>query len=185
MACRQTMRDLIRPAIDGAGTVDYPAVARSVAEKLKADAAFVAAFTEEMLYPAVYDEVQRVAAETRKRMPDAYFATASGMIGKSVFRNQAKAFGRQFRIRDDFVEHVEPGRNVRLMEMTRSDLAVAARNRYRSASIEAVYGDLWSQLASRLTGSEKVGSAWNLDEINQLYDRIARQAQQPADTGTD
>ena len=79
-------------------------------------------------------------------------------------------------------EEVEENRKVNILNMTNSDLQVAAHIRLLRADGEQRRASFLRTLAERLKGGETVGSKWHMEEIADLYKSKMTETTQPKST---
>lgn len=119
----------------------------------------------EALREMVYNLASDVIKETRGLIP-----TIGGATSKQAIRRKAS----QHIIFSQWMEHVGD-RHIRLLEMTREDLVVAAAERRQRGEYELGLATLWEQLAEDLEPGQKVSTKWSVDDIQRIKDgmRIA------------
>lgn len=105
---------------------------------------------------AVYEQVRLAVARTRGVI----------LAGDTILRKPEE----EYKPANDWqrwLEHVGQ-RHVRLVDMTRDDLTIAAQERRERSRTEAVIADAWDMLASKLGEGETVGQRFNADEIEAI-----------------
>lgn len=126
------------------------------------DAKFVKAFMQEMFRPMMREIVVSVMKSTRG-------ASNIVVLGDDVMtKDESKRLASKMANRwTNWLEHVGE-QHVRVFDMTKTDLKIAANERRRRGSVEYELADLWDALAERLEGNERVGERFSAHEIERV-----------------
>jgi hypothetical protein len=151
VTARGRMRALVESMVEGRPEISLVEVANDARARLEADPQFVAAFLSEYLPSAVYDVVQRMVAEQRQ--------PKYRRKGEEVRRSRFM----------DWYEHAGD-RNVRVLDMTREDLRLAAEEREMRGATEYRIAALWRRIAGKLKSGQTVGDRYTAEEIESMYE---------------
>lgn len=160
---RQQVYAWVRGELDGQTTVRLPELTDRMVAHFSTDAEFVSAWLSETLRPIAYDAVQRVIAGTR-----AYVIIADEAVPHEEAVRAIKAKRPRWQA---FLEHAGD-RHVRLFEMTRQDLLLAADEREKRGAAEMRLAALWRYLAEQLNDSETVGQHFTEAQIADIAGRL-------------
>jgi hypothetical protein len=148
---RGRMRSIVEGLIEGRPELSLVEVANDARVQLEADPQFVAAFLSEYLPSAVYDVVQRLVAEQRQPK----YRRKGESIRPSRFY--------------EWYEHAGD-RNIRVLDMTRDDLRLAAEEREQRGATELRLARFWRSLASKLKSGQTVGDRYTAEQIEAMYE---------------
>lgn len=176
MSHRSEVRAWVRAQLDGQGEVRLPELARAAIAHFEADAAFVAAFLAELLTPIVYEEVQRVVAETRGRR----FVLGEVVTDREGVAARARVLRSRWAI---WLEHVGD-RHVLLREMDRADCLAAAAERGEREATEGAYRLFFEALARGLGLGARVKDRYTDADLDEFLETArARSARRPKSRG--
>lgn len=160
---RQQVYAWVRGQMGGQASFSLPELTDRMVAHFSTDKDFIAAWLGETLRPIAYDAVQRVCATTR-----AYVVIAD----EAVPHAEAVRAIRERRPRwQAFMEHAGD-RHVRLLDMTRRDLLLAADEREKRGAVEMRFAALWRHLAQQMTDTETVGQHFNETQIEEIAKQI-------------
>lgn len=158
-SARSKVRAWIREAIRDRGDVHLPTLAGEVVEHFRGDQEFVDAYLAETLPDIVYATAQAVLGTTRVRLADELVQPERLRAATPVLRSK---WGH-------WLEHVGD-RHVRLGDMTKGLLLVAAEERERRGDTEYVIARTWRHLAGAMeTDWETVNQRFSAAEIDAAY----------------
>jgi hypothetical protein len=161
------INERIREHIDGKSVVNLAEYTREfVAHLLAEDPSLVERFLHEQVYQLVYNRVQRVAAETRGT-----FMVVGGKYSKrtdirETVENALKVKKGWF----DHLEYVAGVGHVRLGDMTKRQLLIAADTREARGGIEFKYAATFRQLAAKMPDNEDVAVRDIIPEETEIGD---------------
>lgn len=158
VSSRTRVRQWVREQIEGREEVRIPDLAQDAVQAFRKDTKFLRQLAEESLRAMVYDLAQRTVEQTR-----GMWIAGDDIVTKEAIKKRANSHS-VFR---DWLEHVGD-KHVRLLDMTREDLFVAADEREKRGQHEIELAALWRTLAQRLEGGETVGSKYTVDEIESM-----------------
>lgn len=163
ITARARIRAVVADALELHNEVRLTDLAKQITSALRADPVFLERFIDEVLPSAVYDEVQRYVKRSRRleRTGD-YAATAE------VMEARRERFASRFA---SWYEHAGE-RSIKLLEMTREDLLLAAEARRKRGLTELKIALLWDKLADGLEGGQTVGERFTTEEIEERYSEL-------------
>lgn len=162
-SARGQIRQLVRDRLVLNSEIWLPTLTNELVDVILADPPLLAKLVKEVLRDMVYDIAQRTMQETRGKQ----ILLGDVMTTRYGVRTAAKlhpAF-------TEWYEHVGD-RHIKLMEMTRADLLVAASEREMRGKHEIVIATVWRQLASKLRGAQKVGEKFTEEDIQNIKDAV-------------
>lgn len=149
--------------IESSGACDVPALVNRAAEHFEKKASFMKELVAEILRPAAYQSARQIIKTTRK---EEAVELGGEVVARSEFEQRAQSrFER-------WIENIERGRDVRVLDMSKEDCVEARRNRLQRADHESELADLFGTLGAGLKKSQKVGDVFTADEIEAIYQRI-------------
>lgn len=158
MSARSEIRSFVRNLVTDEQEVSAPELVNRAIENFASNEEFVRQLFTEAFHDIVYAEVQAVIAETRIiRVPGYTFTQEelSKRVAKhSVFKNWLEHSGE---------------RHIRVMDMTKEDLLVAASERESRGERELKLANLWRSIAGELNNGEKVSTKFTSEDLDQLY----------------
>lgn len=164
---RRQLRDWVKEQIAGKTEVHSPTVADAAVLHFSDDREFIVAFLNEMLRPMIYQTVVQVMKATRGAGD--VIVLGDDVVTRDVATERART------MRNKWTGWLERSgtRHVRLMEMRRDDLLLAADEREKRGATEYELAALWRALAERLEGNEKVAERFSADEIERVRTSLA------------
>jgi len=161
---RRWVRDELTAVLAAARDVQLPEVADSARDHFLADAAFLAGPIGDLIRAVAYEEAGAYCQETR-----------SGLVRfgeKAVPRGTARDEAATRLRRNPFQTWLEHAgdRTVRLMDMTREQLTVAAAERTSRGTTELVIAATWGELVKKLAPGEQVKQRFTVEEVRAIYD---------------
>lgn len=167
---RARVRLWIKDQVKDEAVVQLPDLTDRAVGHFSKQRKFVAEFLSEQLRPIIYQETRRVIAQTREVVLHGDDLIDRGELEKRGQRLISK-WG-------NWTEHVGD-RHLRLADMTRADLLVAAAEREARGAAEYAIGQHWRALASRLGDTERVGERFTDDEIEAVRLQLRSQDKRP------
>jgi hypothetical protein len=163
-SARVSVREWVLAQVAGASEVEVPKLRQQAIAHFKAQAGFMDRLVTELLGELVYEEARRALASTRSTVIElGDFLTDHAGVTKRAMKLKHAWSGWQ--------EHAGT-RHVLLMDMTRDDLILAARERQARGRTEMAYGELWERLAMVLEDGETVRSRFTDEDIERIYQTI-------------
>jgi hypothetical protein len=148
----------------------YVHLRRDVREQLKAeimsDTDWVEDMLDESLNPVLYDLATNAVHGTRQGI---FLVVGDEIMRRDEFRRRARGQASRWM---GWMEHVGD-RFIRLGDMTRRDLLLAAQERRRRADREYKIADLWEKLAAGLAEEQRVGEVYTIDQIQEVAEAIS------------
>lgn len=136
-------------------------------DHFSSDAKFVKAFMQEMFRPMMREIVVSVMKSTRGASN--IVALGDEVMTKDEAKQRANKMVNRW---TSWLEHVGE-QHIRVFDMTKTDLKIAANERRRRGSVEYELAELWEALAERLEGNERVGERFSAHEIERVRASIA------------
>lgn len=161
-SARQQLSDWVKSEIEGQTEINIPAITLKAEQAFKGNRRFIQQFVNETLHSIVYEVVRKVLADDRTIVGDAAVEDVKEHVRKRAANHSV--FSRWF-------EHVGD-RHVRLLDMTREELLVAAELREKRGTTELKYAALWRTIANGLEGGQMVGAKYKPEEIERMFSGI-------------
>lgn len=156
---RARLSEWVRAELGTADEVQIPALTERAMQHFIKDKGFVAALFRENVRSLIYEVVQTVVSNSRGELVQ---------LGDEVVDSQEfKARARRRSTFESWLEHVGD-RHVRVLDMTREDLLVAAKERTDRGNHELELARLWRAMARKLEGGQQVREVFTAAEIESL-----------------
>lgn len=159
LSSKARIRQWVREEIEGKEEVQLPELASKAIDTFKKDTKFLRQLAEESLRAMVYQLAYQAVQQTR-----GMWMAGDTAVTKEAIRQRA----RKHSLFRDWLEHVND-KHIRLMDMTREELLIAADEREKRGKHEIGLAALWRTLAERLEGGETVGNRYTPDEIEAMH----------------
>lgn len=157
------IREMVRIRIEGEDEISLSGMTDAIVALLAGDTDWLRMFAMERLRSSVYAQVQEAVARTRMNVIGDYAANTEAI------EKRAQVFSQRFL---NWYEHAGD-RHVRVMDMTREDLLLAASERRRRGDTEHRRAALWTRIAGQLEGGQKVGDRFTAEQLDTMYAEIA------------
>lgn len=156
----------VREHIDQEAEVNLPELVNEAITHFSADKTFLTRFLRENIRALIYDLVQGMVASSRgvDRVLLGDTVTTSDKITKRA---------RSASVFSNWLEHVD-NHHVRLLDMTREELLIAATERIARGEAELHLANLWRTLAEDLEGGQRVRERFTAEEIEQVHASLKR-----------
>lgn len=162
LSSRAKVRQWVREYIDGKEEVQLPELTNTAVFELGKDKKFLTLLATETLRDMVYEIAKSVVHSSRLIV----------LGDEAVSRDEVKRRSRGHSVFRDWLEHVGD-RHIRLLEMTREELLVAADEREKRGRHEIELASLWRTLAQQLEGGQTVGSKYTPEAIEEMHEGLA------------
>lgn len=162
---RALLKEWVTERIDGADEVQIPVLVEEAMRHFLADQGFVSRFFKENVRALVYDFVQSAIANSRGEL----VSLGDNVVNRETFKQKA----RKRSVFATWMEHVGD-RHVQLLEMTREDLLIAAKERSERAATEQSIARLWRAMAQKLEGGQVVKEVFTVEQIEHLQTTIKK-----------
>lgn len=149
--------------IESSGACDVPTVVNRAAEHFSKKPTFMKELVVEILRPAAYQAARQIISITRQ---EPAVELGGEVVARSEFEQRAQSrFER-------WIENIERGRDVRVMDMGRDDCLTASATRFQKARHESDLGNLFKTLGDALKDGQSVKDVFTPDEVEAIYQRI-------------
>lgn len=149
--------------VEANGSCDVPATVSRAANYFSKKPTFMKELVVEILHPQAYQYARQIIKSTRRE--DAV-ELGGEVVARSEFEQRARSrFER-------WIENIERGRDVRVMDMSKEDCLTASINRRQRARHEDGLADLFGTLGKGLKSSESVKDVFTPEEVEDIYQRI-------------
>lgn len=159
---RRQIRELVKEELEGKSSVVLPELTNSVVGKVMGDSDLLAAVVEETLRPYIYTVATQAMAATRQPV-----TLGDELMSREEFDKKTSVLSKRF---ERWMEHAN-GRYVQFMEMDKSDLEEAARQREARAGTELAIARFERMLAGKLRKKDKVSDQFTPEQLDELWDK--------------
>ena len=156
LSARAQLTQWVRTTIVEERALSIPDVKNRARAHFAADAAFMHQLLNELLDSSLYEIVQRVVGSSR-----GLTVIGDEVVTKAQFEEHVREKRNKWA---SWLEHVN-NRHIRLFDMNREELLVAAAEREQRANTELEIAVLWRRLADKLEGGERLGERFTAVEI--------------------
>lgn len=157
ISSRSKVRQWVRESIEGREEVRIPDLVNEAVKVFNKDRKFLTALANETLRDMVY-ELARTAVGNSRLIT---------LGDEAVNLEGVKRRARTHSVFASWLEHAGD-HHVRLLDMTREDLLVAADEREKRGQHEVRLAALWRTIANGLEGGQTVGSKYTAEEIEDM-----------------
>lgn len=152
---RARVAQWVREHIEGKDEVRVPDLVDAAIATFSKDRRFLTSLANETLREMVYRQAVQTLSTSRS------FISAGDV---ALTREGIKERARKHSVFANWLEHAGD-RHVRLMDMTREDLLIAANEREKRGSHEMQLAALWRTIANGLEGGQTVSSKYSAQDI--------------------
>ena len=161
-SARAQIRAWVLEQAEGSHDLDFGTLRDRAVEHFFGNRAFKEQFLKETLPAAVMYEVQQAFAAKRSAMNRYMRLKANAAITKEEFEKRAARFAIKW---SQWVEHTG-ARTMRLLDMKKADLRLAAERRFEQRDVHDTIGQHWLALAAGMeTEEETVEQRYTEEEI--------------------
>ena len=161
-SARAQIRAWVLERAEGSHDLDFGTLRDEAVQRFFDDQAFREMFVRESLPAAVMYEVQQAFAARRAAMNRYMRLKANAAITKEEFERRAARFAIKW---SQWVEHTG-ARTMRLLDMKKADLRLAAERRFEQRDVHDTIGQHWLALAAGMeTEEETVEQRYTEEEI--------------------
>lgn len=156
---RARLSEWVSAELVGAEEIQIPALTEKAMRHFADDKGFVSALLRENVRSLIYEVVQTVVGKSRGELVQ---------LGDAVVdATEFKARARRRSTFENWLEHVGD-HHVRLLDMSREELLIAAKERTDRGKHELELARLWRAMAQRLEGGQQVREVFTAAEIESL-----------------
>lgn len=159
---RTQLREWIDNEIATSDQIKLPDLVNSAVNHFESDNRFVREFMRENLRDVIYEEAQRFVSLTRSHVQLGDMVTSRGQF-KTLARHKSPF--------QTWLEHVGD-HHVLVLDMTKSDLILAAQERQKRGEHEIAIASLWRAMAERLSAAQRVREVFTPDEIEAMFHQL-------------
>ena len=162
VSSRTRVRQWVRDHVAGKEEIRIPDVVDAAVKDFSRDRKFLTALATESLRDMVYEITKDTIGRSRMIL--------LGEVGTN--HDGVKRRARTHTVFRDWLERVGD-HHVRLLDMTREDLLVAADERQKRGQHEVAIAALWRTIANGLEGGQVVGTKYTADEIAAMQEGVS------------
>lgn len=157
---RQQVAEWVRAQMEGQEAVSLPDLVNDAVAHFEPQRSFVRQFLAESLRPIIYDLASTVAKQSRRN----FVVAGDELVTREELTERSNKRASRW---ESWLEHVG-GKHVRLLDMTREELILAADIRRGRADSELRIAHLWDALAAKLEGGQRVRDRFTPAEIETM-----------------
>lgn len=170
MSVKETIREEWRPYLDSMEPYDASQVATVIAQQLRKNREFCAAYLHETLHGFVLEVGSKMVRDQRSVIRDGFNASNKTVREALRGRVQAEATTERW---TRWVEFDPVSKqHMPLVEMTRAQVLAAAEVRRRRGFDELVDAAWLSAIGKRMNETQRVGEVWEHGDLDALREQV-------------